>query len=75
MWIILLDRSGSMAEPFAAGPEDVPAGRVRETEAETKWQAAKSAVLDEVGSFGGEERICLISFGSTASVAFEGYWS
>jgi len=72
MWIILLDRSGSMGEPFATAPEDRPPGRRRVTEAASKWLAAKEVVLDEVSGLDPAQEVRLIAFDAAASLAFEG---
>jgi hypothetical protein len=72
MWIILLDRSGSMGDPFAATDAHRPPGRVRVTEAASKWLAAKEAVLDEVSGLDPAEAVCLIAFNTEAPVVFEG---
>src|SRR5436309_2362767 len=70
MWIILLDRSPSMMEPFSGAP--APPGRVRVAAAETKWEAAKSAILTEFRSFPAQEQVCVIAFDASAAVVFEG---
>jgi hypothetical protein len=72
MWIILLDRSGSMGDPFVVPPEDRPPGRFWVTEAATKWLAAKAAVLEEVAGLDPAEEVCVISFDEAASLTFEG---
>jgi len=46
MWIILLDHSPSMFEPFSGGSSEVQ-GRLRHTDAATRWEAAKDAVQRE----------------------------
>jgi hypothetical protein len=50
MWIILLDRSSSMGEPFSATVAANRPGRKRKTRVSTKWQAANGAIVSEVGS-------------------------
>jgi TIR domain/von Willebrand factor type A domain len=72
VWIILLDHSSSMADPFSNSAAELVRGRVRQSAATTKWDAAKEAVVDEVNGLDEEEAICLIEFTSTASVVFEG---
>jgi hypothetical protein len=73
MWIILLDCSSSMGDPFSGEAEqDASPRRVRRVAAKTKWEAAKKSVLDEVGSLPTDQPICLIAFTSDASVVFEG---
>src|SRR5579884_278339 len=72
MWIILLDHSSSMGDPFSSEVSQAGPGRVRQVEAETKWEAAKRTVMDEVGALNTDEPVCLIAFTSVASIVFEG---
>lgn len=62
MWIILLDCSGSMADPFEAAPR----GHVRRFEAKVKLEAAKKAVLFQLGRLDEETDVVLFGFTSTA---------
>src|SRR5262245_12055159 len=72
MWVIVLDRSGSMADPFTGESALSDRGRVRQTDAQTKWAAATQAVRDEVASLNEDERVCLIAFEEAPVVAFDG---
>ena len=69
MWIILLDQSGSMGEPFAG--EVQFAGRTRAVDAQRKIDAAKIELKRFTKSFR-PEPIAVILFTDTASVAFSG---
>lgn len=71
MWIILLDRSGSMDDPFAttAAPAPRPVGR---TQAQTKWLAARQAVIDGVVGLDPSENVCVIAFDAAPEIAFRG---
>ena len=51
MWIVLLDRSGSMGEPFSAIP-DPHSRRERLTDVEIKLVAAKEILLEEIAELG-----------------------
>lgn len=73
MWMILLDKSGSMADPFSAVATGNVAGRKRESAAATKWEAAAQAVVDEAASLASNEELCLIVFDSIPQVMFEGH--
>src|SRR5689334_892374 len=72
MWIILLDRSGSMAQPFSAIDVASRPGRLRRTRAATKWEAAKEAVVNEIGSLQPDDRVIVLAFDSTAVLIFDG---
>lgn len=72
MWVILLDRSSSMGDPFSATEVADRPGRKRKTDASTKWEAAKEAVLSEVGSLQPTERVLLFAFNDTAVLVFDG---
>ncbi len=65
MWIVLLDHSGSMGEPFEA--IDIEAlGRVRSVEADVKLDAAKKSFLIELRRL--PESMQVILFGFTSKV-------
>jgi hypothetical protein len=70
MWIILLDRSGSMADPFegASGFE----GRSRTSAEAIKLAAAKEALLLHLRGLGRTSRIAIVAFNEAAKVIFEG---
>ena len=72
MWIILLDRSSSMGQPFSAVDSDSRPGRKRRTRASTKWEAAKEALISEVASLQPDQRIVLFVFNSASALAFDG---
>jgi von Willebrand factor type A domain len=71
MWIILLDHSGSMGQPFTGKRESEFAGLSRVSEAKIKLDAAKHALLQHLRTLPPGD-ITLIEFTSTASVVFEG---
>lgn len=71
MWIILLDRSGSMGETFSGNIEF--SGRTRQTEAVLKLNAAKEALLLHLAGLGSNTRVALFAFNSVASLIYEGY--
>jgi hypothetical protein len=73
MWIVLLDHSGSMGDPF--GGEAAFAGRARPSEAATKLEAAKEALLADLSGLGPSTRIALIAFTEQPSLRFEGLCS
>lgn len=70
MWIILLDHSGSMGDPFQGEAEF--AGRVRESNALTKLESAKQALLTDLASLGTSTRIAIIAFTDQVSLRYEG---
>jgi hypothetical protein len=70
MWIVLLDHSGSMGEPFQG--RSTFEGLSRTTQQETKLEAAKEALLRHVAGLGGGARLVVVEFTRTASVVFDG---
>jgi hypothetical protein len=66
MWIVLLDRSGSMAEPFSAAP-DARSRRERITDAETKLVAA-----EEIAALGRAVPVVIFAFNSEVEEIFSG---
>lgn len=70
MWIILLDRSGSMGQPFSGKSEF--AGRSRQSQSAVKLDAAKEALREHLLGLGSPSPIALFEFTSTASLIFEG---
>ncbi|HEY1349556.1 MAG TPA: VWA domain-containing protein [Ktedonobacteraceae bacterium] len=71
MWIILLDHSGSMGEPFTGKKRSEFVGLSRASTAKIKLDAAKNALLEHLQTLPPGD-IALIEFTSTASVVFEG---
>lgn len=71
MWVILLDRSGSMDDPFATTATPAP-GPVRLTGAPTKWLAARQAVIDGVAGLDPSEAVCIIAFDAAPAIVFRG---
>lgn len=57
MWLIVLDRSGSMAEPLSRVEPEAVKGRVPLWEEPSKWAAAAHFVRDEVASLAVESRM------------------
>ena len=73
MWIVLLDHSSSMAEPFQADSEQIrTVGRIRSVEAEIKWEAAKKSFLLELTRLPGDMEVLLVGFTSRASIIYGG---
>jgi hypothetical protein len=71
MWIILLDHSGSMGDPFSA----IVTGstrRVREVEADIKLAAAKEVLIEEIEELGVDIPVVIFGFTSEAHLVFEG---
>ena len=70
MWIILLDRSSSMREPFEDGNRF--AGRTKRSEASSKLEAAKEVVREHLAGFGTSSRVVLIAFDNTPEIVYDG---
>lgn len=70
MWIILLDHSGSMGQPFEGKQEF--AGRSTTSEARIKLEAAKAALLEHLLGLGTPVPVVLFEFTDSASMVFEG---
>ena len=65
MWIILLDHSTSMGGTFKNKP---PSGRfVKETEAESRLEAAKEILLDLLGRWSPDDEVLLLPFTTTVT--------
>ncbi len=64
MWIILLDHSGSMGDPFEATDFKFE-GRVRKVAADIKLDAAKKPVLLQLRRLGESTHVVLFGFTST----------
>ncbi len=76
MWIVLLDHSGSMGEPFRANAQQIEAmGRVRSVEAEIKWEAAKKSFLLELRRLPGDMEVILFGFMGTTHLIYSGFAS
>lgn len=76
MWIVLLDRSDSMGEPFSASP-DSRSRRERLTDAEIKLVAAKEILLEEIGELarsvsGRSVPVVIFAFNSDTEQIFAG---
>jgi hypothetical protein len=70
MWLILLDASGSMADPFE---QSAPfAGRQRVTATQTKIDAAKEALLLHLKGLGVATRVAIFAFRDTAELLYDG---
>src|SRR6266849_1511850 len=72
MWIILLDKSPSMFNPFSNQPSEASSGRVRRTAVCSRWEAAREAVIREVASLADDEEVVIFAFDSQASLVFNG---
>ncbi|GLS17904.1 hypothetical protein GCM10007874_09200 [Labrys miyagiensis] len=70
MWLILLDISGSMADPFSG--TIITGGRQRTTQAKTKIEAAREALLLHLESLGRATQVTILAFTTTAEPIFEG---
>ena len=72
MWIVLVDHSGSMGEPFQAS--DDSSRRARVTDAEIKLQAAKEVLRKswELKDAFPDMSIAIFAFTSVASLAYQG---
>jgi hypothetical protein len=73
MWIVLIDNSGSMGEPFEASTD--LSRRTRRVEAEIKIKAAKEILMEELQELkdiNPTMALTLFSFTDTADLIFEG---
>ena len=70
MWILLLDASGSMADPFAGSAEF--AGRVRETAAKIKIDAAREALSLHLRGLGATTETRVFAFRNSAELIYSG---
>ena len=70
MWLILLDASGSMADPFANATSF--SGRQRATLAQNKIDAAKEALILHLQGLGEATQIAIFAFRSIAELIYEG---
>lgn len=71
MWIVLLDHSGSMGDPFSGVP-DISSHRLRTVEADIKLVAAKEALLEEIKELGEEIEVVVFGFTSQVHEIFAG---
>jgi hypothetical protein len=70
MWIILLDRSGSMRNPFQGTTRF--SGRTRTAVDERKIDAAKRALIEYAQGLSKEERISVVAFNNKSKEVFQG---
>jgi hypothetical protein len=70
MWLILLDVSGSMADPFSGAISH--GGKTRETDTEIKIEAAREALLLHLRSLGQATDIAILTFNNIATLIFQG---
>lgn len=70
MWILLLDASGSMGEPFAGSAAF--AGRVRETAAKIKIDAAREALTLHLRGLGAATEARVFAFRDAAELIYSG---
>jgi len=71
VWIILLDHSGSMSEPFA-GDRDLSVHRTRTTESAVKLEAAKEVLLAEIGRLEDQFPVVIFGFTSHPTLLYDG---
>jgi len=70
MWIILLDASGSMADPFEGTAAF--SGRQRGTQARIKFEAAREALVLHLQGLGEPTQTAIFAFTSEAQLIYEG---
>jgi von Willebrand factor type A domain len=70
MWLILLDASGSMSNPFEAAAQF--AGRQRSTLAQTKIDVAREALVLHLQGLGEATRVAIFAFRNTAELVYDG---
>lgn len=70
MWIVALDKSGSMAEPFSATTPT--ARRLRTTNAETKWAAAIEVLMEDLAGQLPDLAVAVYVFDSQPTLVFSG---
>lgn len=70
MWIILIDHSGSMGDPFSGN--QTFSGRATESKANSKLEAAVNAVLERLPGRSPIEQVVIIGFTSKAEIIVEG---
>jgi hypothetical protein len=69
MWIVLLDHSGSMGEPFRGS--ETFSGRFVTGKGGTKLEEARRSLLDRVRGIASDERVVVIAFTSAAKIVFD----
>lgn len=74
MWLLLLDRSGSMGDPFNLQPDAAIdfKGRTRRSVATSKLEAARRAVAEHLAGLGSATRVVILAFDVTPEVIYEG---
>ncbi len=74
MWLLLLDRSGSMGDPFNPQSDDAIdfKGRTRRSDAASKLEAAKRAVAEHLAGLGSVTRVIILAFDVTPEVIYDG---
>ena len=70
MWILAIDRSSSMGQPFKG--ETSFAGRVKVTDATTKLSAARTALLEHLAGIHPSSRVVVIAFNTRAETIYDG---
>jgi hypothetical protein len=70
MWVILLDASGSMSEPFSDAAAAV--GRQRVSGKATKMEAAKESLLIHLGGLGAATETAIFLFRDSPELIYEG---
>lgn len=73
MWIVLLDQSGSMGDPFEQS--ELSSRRVRTTDAEIKFAAAKEVLMEELQELKQiypEMALAIFSFTEKTQLVYEG---
>lgn len=70
MWILVIDRSSSMGEPFKGATSF--SGRVKATGAATKLDAARAALLEHLAGIGQSSRVVVIAFDTKADTIYDG---
>jgi hypothetical protein len=71
MWVVLLDRSSSMNDPFES-EEHSAEGRTIATEAKRKFDAARQALIDYIAGLPRSETIALFCFNDSATLLRQG---
>jgi hypothetical protein len=70
MWVILLDGSGSMADPFSG---EAPAvGRQRSSQQASKMEAAKESLLIQLSGLGAPTETAIFMFRDRAELIYQG---
>lgn len=74
IWVVCLDRSGSMEEGFSAytANADIFRGRTEETKQRIKLDAAKEAILNEVQGLDATSNIAILAFDDETKLIYSG---